>query len=287
MRNKINNSKIKFYIGDVRDKDSIVEAFKNIDYVFHAAALKQVPSCEFYPLEAIKTNTLGTQNVVDLCIKNKVKKMVLLSTDKAVYPINSMGLSKALAERIVISKSRNLKLNDTMLCITRYGNVIGSRGSVIPLFLEQIDKNKEITITDGKMTRFMMSLSDSIDLVLYAMKNGKQGEIFVLKSPSSTIDLIANTLIKIRNSKSKIKIIGTRHGEKDHEVLVSREEMIRAKSENKFFRISPDIRDLNYANYFTKGNKKISSIQQYSSNNTEKLNEKTLKNLLDKTIFNV
>ena len=287
LRNKINNSKIKFYIGDVRDKDSIVEAFKNIDYVFHAAALKQVPSCEFYPLEAIKTNTLGTQNVVDLCIKNKVKKMVLLSTDKAVYPINSMGLSKALAERIVISKSRNLKLNDTMLCITRYGNVIGSRGSVIPLFLEQIDKNKEITITDGKMTRFMMSLSDSIDLVLYAMKNGKQGEIFVLKSPSSTIDLIANTLIKIRNSKSKIKIIGTRHGEKDHEVLVSREEMIRAKSENKFFRISPDIRDLNYANYFTKGNKKISSIQQYSSNNTEKLNEKTLKNLLDKTIFNV
>ena len=274
LRNKINNSKIKFYIGDVRDKDSIVEAFKNIDYVFHAAALKQVPSCEFYPLEAIKTNTLGTQNVVDLCIKNKVKKMVLLSTDKAVYPINSMGLSKALAERIVISKSRNLKLNDTMLCITRYGNVIGSRGSVIPLFLEQIDKNKEITITDGKMTRFMMSLSDSIDLVLYAMKNGKQGEIFVLKSPSSTIDLIANTLIKIRNSKSKIKIIGTRHGEKDHEVLVSREEMIRAKSENKFFRISPDIRDLNYANYFTKGNKKISSIQQYSSNNTEKLNEK-------------
>ena len=287
LRNKINNSKIKFYIGDVRDKDSIVEAFKNIDYVFHAAALKQVPSCEFYPLEAIKTNTLGTQNVVDLCIKNKVKKMVLLSTDKAVYPINSMGLSKALAERIVISKSRNLKLNDTMLCITRYGNVIGSRGSVIPLFLEQIDKNKEITITDGKMTRFMMSLSDSIDLVLYAMKNGKQGEIFVLKSPSSTIDLIANTLIKIRNSKSKIKIIGTRHGEKDHEVLVSREEMIRTKSENKFFRISPDIRDLNYANYFTKGNKKISSIQQYSSNNTEKLNEKTLKNLLDKTIFNV
>ena len=285
LRNKINNSKIKFYIGDVRDKDSIVEAFKNIDYVFHAAALKQVPSCEFYPLEAIKTNTLGTQNVVDLCIKNKVKKMVLLSTDKAVYPINSMGLSKALAERIVISKSRNLKLNDTMLCITRYGNVIGSRGSVIPLFLEQIDKNKEITITDGKMTRFMMSLSDSIDLVLYAMKNGKQGEMFVLKSPSSTIDLIANTLIKIRNSKSKIKIIGTRHGEKDHEVLVSREEMIRAKSENKFFRISPDIRDLNYANYFTKGNKKISSIQQYSSNNTEKLNEKTLKNLLDKTIL--
>lgn len=287
LRNKMHNSKIKFYIGDVRDKSSIAEAFRNIDYVFHAAALKQVPSCEFYPLEAIKTNTLGTQNVVDLCIKNKIKKMVLLSTDKAVYPINSMGLSKALAERIVISKSRNLKSNDTMLCITRYGNVIGSRGSVIPLFLEQIDKNKEITITDGKMTRFMMSLNDSIDLVLYAMKNGKQGEIFVLKSPSSTIDLIANTLIKTRNSKSKIKIIGTRHGEKDHEVLVSKEEMIRAKSENKFFRISPDIRDLNYANYFTKGNKKVSSFKQYSSDNTEKLNEKTLKKLLDKTIFNV
>jgi UDP-N-acetylglucosamine 4,6-dehydratase len=287
MRNKMHNSKIKFYIGDVRDKSSIAEAFKNIDYVFHAAALKQVPSCEFYPLEAIKTNTLGTQNVVDLCIENKIKKMVLLSTDKAVYPINSMGLSKALAERIVISKSRNLNSNDTMLCITRYGNVIGSRGSVIPLFLEQIDKNKEITITDGKMTRFMMSLNDSIDLVLYAMKNGKQGEIFVLKSPSSTIDLIAKTLIKTRNSKSKIKIIGTRHGEKDHEVLVSKEEMIRAMSENKFFRISPDIRDLNYANYFTKGNKKLSSIKQYSSDNTKKLNEKTLKKLLDKTIFNV
>ena len=287
LRKEINKKNVKFYIGDVRDKDSIEEAFKKIDYVFHAAALKQVPSCEFYPLEAIKTNTLGTKNVVDLCIKHKVKKMVLLSTDKAVYPINSMGLSKALAERIVISKSRNLNSNETLLCITRYGNVIGSRGSVIPLFLEQIKNKKEITVTDPKMTRFMMSLDESIDLVLYAMQNGKQGEIFVQRSPSSTIELIANTLKKINKSKSKIKIIGTRHGEKDHEVLISREEMIRAKKENKFFKIYPDIRDLNYSNYFTVGKKNIKNINEYSSDNTEKLNENSLKKLLNKTIIDV
>ena len=287
LRNKIKNVRVKFYIGDVRDKDSISEAFKKIDYVFHAAALKQVPSCEFYPLEAIKTNTLGTKNVVDLCVKNKVAKMVLLSTDKAVYPINSMGLSKALAERILISKSRNLNSNETLLCITRYGNVIGSRGSVIPLFLNQIKNNKNITITNPKMTRFMMSLEDSIELVIYAMKNGKQGEIFVQRSPSSTIALIANTLKKIKKSKSKIKIIGVRHGEKDHEVLVSREEMARAKKEKRFYRISPDIRDLNYSNYFTVGNTKIDNILEYSSNNTEKLNEKSLKKLLNETVFDV
>ena len=287
LRKKINSDKVKFYIGDVRDKDSIAEAFKNIDYVFHAAALKQVPSCEFYPMEAIKTNILGTKNVVDLCIKNKVKKMVLLSTDKAVYPINSMGLSKALAERIVISKSRDLNSNKTLLCITRYGNVIGSRGSVIPLFLDQISKNKNITITNPKMTRFMMSLEDSIELVIYAMQNGKQGEIFVQRSSSSSIELIANTLKKIKKSKSKIKIIGVRHGEKEHEVLVSKEEMVRAKKEKKFYRISPDIRELNYSNYFTIGNTKIDKIKEYSSNNTEKLNEKSLKKLLDKTVLNV
>ena len=287
LRNEIKNTKVKFYIGDVRDKDSIAEAFKNIDYVFHAAALKQVPSCEFYPMEAIKTNILGTKNVVDLCIKNKVKKMVLLSTDKAVYPINSMGLSKALAERIVISKSRDLNSNKTLLCITRYGNVIGSRGSVIPLFLDQISKNKNITITNPKMTRFMMSLEDSIELVIYAMQNGKQGEIFVQRSSSSSIELIANTLKKIKKSKSKIKIIGVRHGEKEHEVLVSKEEMARAKKEKKFYRISPDIRELNYSNYFTIGNTKIDKIKEYSSNNTEKLNEKSLKKLLDKTVLNV
>ena len=287
LRNEIKNTKVKFYIGDVRDKDSIAEAFKNIDYVFHAAALKQVPSCEFYPMEAIKTNILGTKNVVDLCIKNKVKKMVLLSTDKAVYPINSMGLSKALAERIVISKSRDLNSNKTLLCITRYGNVIGSRGSVIPLFLDQISKNKNITITNPKMTRFMMSLEDSIELVIYAMQNGKQGEIFVQRSSSSSIELIANTLKKIKKSKSKIKIIGVRHGEKEHEVLVSKEEMVRAKKEKKFYRISPDIRELNYSNYFTIGNTKIDKIKEYSSNNTEKLNEKSLKKLLDKTVLNV
>ena len=287
LRNEIKNTKVKFYIGDVRDKYSIAEAFKNIDYVFHAAALKQVPSCEFYPMEAIKTNILGTKNVVDLCIKNKVKKMVLLSTDKAVYPINSMGLSKALAERIVISKSRDLNSNKTLLCITRYGNVIGSRGSVIPLFLDQISKNKNITITNPKMTRFMMSLEDSIELVIYAMQNGKQGEIFVQRSSSSSIELIANTLKKIKKSKRKIEIIGVRHGEKEHEVLVSKEEMVRAKKEKKFYRISPDIRELNYSNYFTIGNTKIDKIKEYSSNNTEKLNEKSLKKLLDKTVLNV
>jgi len=285
LRNEIKNKKVKFYIGDVRDKDSMKEAFKNIDYIFHAAALKQVPSCEFYPLEAIKTNIIGTQNVVDLAIENKVKKMVLLSTDKAVYPINSMGLSKALAERIVISRSRNLNSNDTLLCVTRYGNVIGSRGSVIPLFLEQIDSKKDITITNPKMTRFMMSLDESIELVLYAMQKGNQGEIFVQRSPSSTIELVANTLKKIKNSKSKIKIIGTRHGEKDHEVLISKEEMARSIKEKKFFRISPDIRDLNYSNYFTVGHKKLDVTKQYSSENTEKLNEKSLIKLLNKTIL--
>ena len=285
LRNEIKNKKVKFYIGDVRDKDSMKEAFKDIDYIFHAAALKQVPSCEFYPLEAIKTNIIGTQNIVDLAIENKVKKMVLLSTDKAVYPINSMGLSKALAERIVISRSRNLNPNDTLLCVTRYGNVIGSRGSVIPLFLDQIENKKDITITNPKMTRFMMSLDDSIELVLYAMQKGNQGEIFVQRSPSSTIKLVANTLKKIKNSKSKIKIIGTRHGEKDHEVLISKEEMARSKKERKFFRISPDIRDLNYSNYFTVGHKKLDAIKQYSSENTEKLNEKSLIKLFNKTIL--
>ena len=278
---------LRFLIGDVRDFDRLSLAMMNVDYVFHAAALKQVPSCEFYPMEAIKTNILGTKNVVDLCIKNKVKKMVLLSTDKAVYPINSMGLSKALAERIVISKSRNLNSNETLLCITRYGNVIGSRGSVIPLFLDQIRKNKNITITNPKMTRFMMSLEDSIELVIYAMQNGKQGEIFVQRSSSSNIELIANTLKKIKKSKSKIKIIGVRHGEKEHEVLVSREEMARAKKEKKFYRISPDIRELNYSNYFTIGNTKIDKIEEYSSNNTDKLNEESLKKLLYKTVLNV
>ena len=287
LRNKIKNNMVKFYVGDVRDKDSIAEAFKNVDFVFHAAALKQVPSCEFYPLEAIKTNTIGTNNVVDLSIKNKVKRMVLLSTDKAVYPINSMGLSKALAERIVISKSRNLNPGETLLCVTRYGNVIGSRGSVIPLFLDQINSKKNITITNPKMTRFMMSLEESIELVIYAMQNGRQGEIFVQRSPSSTIELIANTLKKIKKSKCKIKIIGVRHGEKDHEVLVSKEEMARAKKESKFFRISPDIRDLNYSNYFTVGNKKINNIKEYSSNNTTNLNEKSLLKLLNNTILNV
>lgn len=287
LRNQLDNKKIKFYIGDVRDKASISESFKNVDYIFHAAALKQVPSCEFYPLEAIKTNTIGTSNVVDLAIKNKVEKMVLLSTDKAVYPINAMGLSKALAERIVISKSRNLTNKETLLCITRYGNVIGSRGSVIPLFLEQINSGKNITITNPNMTRFMMTLDQSIELVLYAMQKGKQGETFVLRSPSSTIELIAKTLKKIKRSKSKIKIIGTRHGEKDHEVLISKEEMIRAKKERNFFRIAPDIRDLNYSNYFYIGNRKISTCKEYSSNNTEKLNEKSLIELLNKTILNV
>lgn len=282
LRIKLNNSKVKFYIGDTRDFSSIDEACKNVDFIFHAAALKQVPSCEFYPLEAIKTNILGTENTIDAAIKNKAKKLILLSTDKAVYPINAMGMSKALAEKVLIAKSKNFSKNETTLCITRYGNVMLSRGSVIPLFVNQIISNKEITITNPLMTRFMMSLKESVNLVLYAMQKGNQGEIFVQKSPSATIEVLAKALLKKLKSNNKIKIIGTRHGEKDHETLISKEEMPRAKEEEKFYRILPDNRNLNYDKFTSKGNKKFNQFAEYNSNNTFKLNVENLIKILNK-----
>ncbi len=283
LRKKVNHPKIEFYIGDVRDYKSLTEACTKVDYIFHAAALKQVPSCEFYPLEAIKTNIIGTENIIDNAIKKKVKKLVLLSTDKAVYPINSMGLSKAMAERVLISKSRNLNKNDTTLCVTRYGNVMGSRGSVIPLFNDQIEKSKNITLTNKKMSRFMMSLDESIDLVAYAMEHGKQGEIFVQKSPSALIEDVAKKLIEMKKSKSKIKIIGTRHGEKEYETLVSKEEMYRSFSIKNFYKISPDTRDLNYSKYFTKGHLN-KNLEEYNSNNTNILKGKKLEKILKKYV---
>jgi len=282
LRNQINNNKIKFYIGDTRDAKSIDEACKNVDFIFHAAALKQVPSCEFYPLEAIKTNIYGTENTINAAIKHRVKKLILLSTDKAVYPINAMGMSKAMAEKVLIAKSKNLNKNDTTLCVTRYGNVMLSRGSVIPHFINQIKSNKSITITNPNMTRFMMSLSQSVDLVIYAMKNGKQGDIFVQKSPAATIDTLAKALIKIHKKNNKIKIIGIRHGEKDHETLISKEEMPRSKSEKNFYRIISDNRDLNYSKYFKIGNKNYKKFIEYNSFNTHRLNTNQLMKMLQK-----
>ena len=278
VRDEIKNTKIKFYIGDTRDFKSIDDACKNVDYIFHAAALKQVPTCEFYPLEAIKTNILGTENTLEAAIKNKVKKVILLSTDKAVYPINAMGLTKALAEKVMLAKSRNIK--GTIFCATRYGNVMLSRGSVIPKFISQIQKKKSITITNPTMTRFMMSLNESVNLVMFAMENGSQGDIFVQKSPASTMLTLANTLKKIFKSKSKIKLIGTRHGEKEHETLVSKEEMAKVIEYNKFYRIPNDQRDLNYEIFFSKGNNRIEKVNEYNSSNTYRLNETELEKVL-------
>jgi len=278
VRDEIKNTKIKFYIGDTRDFKSIDNACKNVDYIFHAAALKQVPTCEFYPLEAIKTNILGTENTLEAAIKNKVKKVILLSTDKAVYPINAMGLTKALAEKVMLAKSRNVK--STIFCATRYGNVMLSRGSVIPKFISQIKKRENITITNPTMTRFMMSLNESVNLVMFAMENGSQGDIFVQKSPASTMLTLANTLKKIFKSKSKIKLIGTRHGEKEHETLVSKEEMAKVIEYKKFYRIPNDQRDLNYEFFFSKGNNKIEKVNEYNSSNTYRLNETELEKIL-------
>jgi len=280
LRFSINNPKVKYVLGDVRNYDSVNLAMKNVDFVFHAAALKQVPTCDFHPKEAYLTNIHGTSNVIDAAIKNKIKKLVFLSTDKAVYPINAMGISKALAEKVVQAKARELKKNDTILCITRYGNVMSSRASVIPRFIDQIKARKEISVTDKRMTRFLMSLEDSIDLVFYAFKNGRQGDIFVQKSPSCKIYQLAKVLKKIYNSNSKIKIIGTRHGEKLYETLVSREEMVRAISQNKYYRIQIDNRDLNYDIFEIKGNKKLNVITDYNSNNTNLLSDKNLEALL-------
>lgn len=280
LRHKIDNKKVKFYIGDVRDQSSIDRSFKGVDYVFHAAALKQVPSCEFFPLEAIKTNILGTENVIRSSINHNIKTTVLLSTDKAVYPVNAMGMSKALAEKLIISNFSNVKDEKTKLCITRYGNVMGSRGSVIPLFIDQIRNNKDLTVTDNKMTRFLMSLDESTDLVLKAFTDGNQGDIFVRKSPSAKMEDLAKALIEIFNSSSKIIEIGTRHGEKLYETLLSREEILRAKELKDYYCIKADYRSLNYDNYFIKGTNNLSNTDDYNSHNTNILSVSEIKTAL-------
>lgn len=272
--------KIKFYIGDVRDYRSIDPAFRGVDYVFHAAALKQVPSCEFYPMEAVKTNVAGSDNVISACVENHVKKAIFLSTDKAAYPINAMGMTKAVMEKNVIARSRQMLPGDPVLCLTRYGNVMASRGSVIPLFCDQIDEGKPLTITNPNMTRFMMTLSDAVDLVLYAFEHGEQGDLFVQKAPAATIETLAQAVLELKHSNLGTTIIGTRHGEKLFEVLVTAEEMMRAEELPGFFRIPADNRDLNYDNYFSKGNPEFGKIEQYTSHNTHRLNVEEMKQLL-------
>ena len=274
--------KIRFYIGDVRDYSSIVNAFRGADYVFHAAALKQVPSCEFYPMEAVKTNIHGSDNVISACVENHVKKAIFLSTDKAAYPINAMGMTKAVMEKNVVARSRQMLPGDPVLCLTRYGNVMASRGSVIPLFCEQIDEGKPLTVTNPDMTRFMMTLNDAVDLVLYAFEHGEQGDLFVQKAPAATIDTLAKAILELKGADVGDSCIGTRHGEKLYEVLVTAEEMLRAEELPGFFRIPADSRDLNYDNYFSKGNKGLESIQQYTSHNTERLDVEGMKRLLCK-----
>ncbi len=280
MRIALNHPKLKFYIGDVRDYDSIHQAMKGVDYVFHAAALKQVPSCEFYPLEAVRTNVLGSENVMNAAIARGVKRVVMLSTDKAVYPINAMGISKAMMEKFMVAKSRMQNDGETVICATRYGNVMASRGSVIPLFVEQLKSGKPLTITDPNMTRFLMSLEDSVDLVLHAFEHGKQGDIFVQKAPASTVDDLANALKELFGKDNKINVIGTRHGEKLYESLISREEMVKAEDMGGYYRIPADNRDLNYAQYFSEGEEKISHQEDYTSHNTGRLNIAQVKALL-------
>lgn len=278
MRNQLKSEKLKFYIGDVRDFASIERAMRGVDYVFHAAALKQVPSCEFFPLEATKTNVFGTQNVIDAAALNKVKKVICLSTDKAAYPINAMGISKALMEKVAIAASRNL--SDTTVCLTRYGNVMASRGSVIPLFLKQIKNNQPLTITDPNMTRFLMSLEEAVELVLFAFENGNPGDLFVNKAPAGTIRDLAQAMKELCNADNEIKIIGTRHGEKLYETLCTREEMLKAEDMGEFYRIPADNRDLNYAQYFSEGEKDISKIEDYHSHNTTQQDVEGMKKLL-------
>ena len=286
MRNRLNNPNIKFFIGDVRDKASIDQVMAGVDYIFHAAALKQVPSCEFFPMQAVKTNILGTENVLVSAINHNVEKVVVLSTDKAVYPINAMGISKAMMEKVMIACSRDLNGNSkTTICGTRYGNVMASRGSVIPLFVKQIKEGNPITITDPNMTRFMMTLEDAVDLVLFAFKNGKNGDIFVQKSPSATIDVLSKALIDLYKSKTKINVIGTRHGEKLYEALVNREDMAKAEDMEEYYRIPADNRDLNYNQFFTEGEIIISNIEDYHSHNTDQLDQKGMTELLLKLPF--
>ena len=279
MRKHYNNDRLKFYIGDVRDKNSIDDAMRGVDYVFHAAALKQVPSCEFYPMQAVKTNVIGTENVLNSAINAGVKKVIALSTDKAVYPINAMGISKAMMERVVVSKGRNVK--DTTIICTRYGNVMASRGSVIPLFIDQVRNGKPITITDPNMTRFMMSLDQAVDLVLFAFENGESGDVFVQKAPAATVELLANTMKNILGRPDHVvKIIGTRHGEKLYETLLTKEEMVKAVDMGKYYRIPADTRDLNYNQFFEEGEKIIAEAHEYHSHNTHRLNEAELTELL-------
>lgn len=285
MRIALNNPKLKFYIGDVRDYESTCQAMKGVDYVFHAAALKQVPSCEFYPMEAVRTNVIGTENVMNAATANGVKRLVVLSTDKAVYPINAMGISKAMAEKLMVAKSRMQREGETVFCATRYGNVMASRGSVIPLFVSQIKEGKPLTVTDPNMTRFLMSLEDSVDLVLYAYEHGQQGDIFVQKAPASTVADLAQALTELFGGKEKARIIGTRHGEKLFESLISREEMAHAQDMGGYYRIPADNRDLNYAQYFSEGEEKISHAEDYTSHNTTRLNVEQVKSLLLKLDF--
>ena len=280
MRIALNNSKLKFYIGDVRDYDSVSQAMKGVDYVFHAAALKQVPSCEFYPMEAVRTNVLGTENVMNAATANGVKRVVVLSTDKAVYPINAMGISKAMAEKLMVAKARTQRDDETVLCATRYGNVMASRGSVIPLFVSQLKEGKPLTVTDPNMTRFLMSLEDSVDLVLYAFEHGKQGDIFVQKAPASTVADLAQALKELFDKSSPVRIIGTRHGEKLYESLISREEMAKAEDKGGYYRIPADNRDLNYAQYFSEGEERVSHLDDYTSHNTDRLSVEKIKQLL-------
>jgi UDP-glucose 4-epimerase len=280
MRRHYNNSKIKFYIGDVRNANSISQAMKGVDYVFHAAALKQVPSCEFFPIEAVKTNIIGTDNVLQAADDNKVKRVVVLSTDKAAYPINAMGMSKALMEKVMVARSRSNDSTKQIFCGTRYGNVMASRGSVIPLFIEQVKAGKPLTITDPNMTRFMMTLEDAVDLVLYAFEHGEPGDLFVQKAPSATIETLAKAILELYKSKSEIKVIGTRHGEKLYETLVNREDMVKAEDLGDYFRIPADNRDLNYAQYFSEGIPEVSQFEEYHSHNTELLDIEGMKKLL-------
>lgn len=286
MRKKYNNSKLKFYIGDVRDYNSILNATRGVDYIYHAAALKQVPSCEFHPMEAVKTNILGTENVLEAAIQNEVKRVVCLSTDKAVYPINAMGISKAMMEKVIIAKSRNVNPEKTIISATRYGNVMASRGSVIPLFLRQIINNQPITITDPNMTRFMMTLNDAVDLVLHAFQHGANGDIFVQKAPAATIDVLVQALLKVTDKPDhQINIIGTRHGEKLYEALCSREEMFVAQDQGNYYRIPSDNRDLNYSKYHEEGERDLSIIEDYNSHNTERLDIDGMIKLLHKLDF--
>ena len=285
MRIALKNDKVKFYIGDVREYDSLHDALRGVDYVFHAAALKQVPSCEFYPMEAVRTNVIGAENVMRAAIANGVRRCVVLSTDKAVYPINAMGLSKAMMEKLMVAKARMLSEDETVLCATRYGNVMGSRGSVIPLFVNQLKEGRPLTVTDPTMTRFMMSLEDSVDLVLFAFEHGRQGDIFVQKAPASTVEVLARALKELFKNDTPIQIIGTRHGEKLYESLVSREEMAKAADISRYYQIPADNRDLNYKKFFVEGELRIATIDDYTSHNTERLGLEGVKALLLKLDF--